>query len=104
QVLQGITFTGDGFYGPQGRVTGRLNVKLEGLEKILSTFSYEGLRFLNIEMETSGILGMAEALGHSGASLSVIIANRQMRTFHPNIAVLIDELIDLGLDILLEAE
>jgi len=104
QILQGITFTGDGFYGPQGRVSGRLGVKLEGLETMLSTFQFDRLKFINIEMETAGILGMAEALGHSAASLSVILANRHKRTFHPNVPALVEDLIDLGLEIMLEAD
>lgn len=100
EIHQGITFTGDGFYGPQGRVTGRLGVKMEGLETYLREFNFEDLSFYNIEMETAGILGMAEALGHQAASLSVILANRSTRSFHPNIASLVENLIDIGLDVL----
>lgn len=102
-IVQGITFTGDGFYGPQGRVTGRIGVKLSGIENILSGFEFEGLHFTNIEMETSGILGMCEALGHTGASLSVILANRSTKKVHPDIPQLVENLIDVGLDIMLKA-
>lgn len=101
-ILGGINFTGNGFYGPQGRVTGRIGVKLEGLETYLREFSFEGIQIMNIEMETSGIYGMAEALGHEAASISVILANRSAKKFHPNIGVLIEDLIDIGLDLIIE--
>jgi uridine phosphorylase len=103
-ILQGINFTGNGFYGPQGRSTGRVGVKLDGLERHLREFSFDGLPILNIEMETSGIYGMAEALGHEAASISVILANRSAKKFHPNIGVLIEELIDIGLDLIIEPD
>lgn len=102
EILQGINFTGNGFYGPQGRVTGRVGVKLDGLEKMLREYSFNGFPIMNIEMETSGIYGMAEALGHEAASISVILANRSTRSFHPNIGGLIEQLIDIGLDLIIE--
>jgi uridine phosphorylase len=101
-ILQGINFTGNGFYGPQGRVTGRVGVKLDGLEKILREYSFDGYPIMNIEMETSGIYGLAEAFGHEAASVSVILANRSAKKFHPNIGVLIEDLIDIGLDLIIE--
>jgi len=102
-IVQGITFTGDGFYGPQGRVTGRIGVKMQGIESLFKGFEFEGLSITNIEMETSGILGMCEALGHTGASLSVILANRSTKKVHDNIPQLVENLIDVGLEVMLKA-
>jgi len=35
----------------------------------------------NLEMETSGIYGLAKLLGHKAISLNAILANRVLKTF-----------------------
>ncbi|MDP5172389.1 MAG: nucleoside phosphorylase [Bacteroidia bacterium] len=98
-VVQGITFTAPGFYGPQGRSLGRVPVALPALPDLMATVSAEGLTTLNMEMETSGILALGRALGHQCGSLSVILANRPTGVFHPDPAAAVDQLIDRGLEL-----
>lgn len=101
-ILQGITFTAAGFYGPQGRNLGRLHLQAEGFIEQLRTFRYENLSVLNMEMETAGILGLGRGLGHEAASLSVILANRSRGEFHQDPKKAIEALIEQGLEIMLE--
>jgi uridine phosphorylase len=51
-------------------------------------------------METAGLFGLATALGHRSASLSVLLANRAAGTFSKRPAKSVEQLIDLGLDFL----
>lgn len=78
---RGITLTSPGFYAPQGRQL-RLPSRLsnESLDR-LAQVSYQGLRMTNFEMETAGLLGLAQLLGHRAISCSVILANRPAGTF-----------------------
>ena len=73
--LQGITLTAPGFYGPQCRVL-RLPLSQGDFVERLQGKSFEGLPYANLEMETAGIYGMAQLLGHRAVSISVGIANR----------------------------
>ena len=77
---RGCTATNVGFYGPQGR-TLRLKVKDENLNTSLACFEYQGVKITNLEMETSGIYGLAALLGHHAISLNAILANRATQTF-----------------------
>ena len=98
----GITLTAAGFYGPQGRSI-RLRSGLdERLLTALRGFDDRGERITNIEMETAGIYGLATALGHRSASLSVLLANRALGTFSDRPAAAVGELIERGLFLLTE--
>lgn len=90
---QGITLTAPGFYAPQGR-------QLRGVTKFnkdaiiaLSDFQYEKMHLLNFEMETAGIYGLANLLGHRALSCSVILANRISGEFSKNPAEEVEKLI-----------
>ncbi len=93
--LQGITYTANGFYGPQGRSV-RLKSKQDDLEKD-QVFQYQGHRITNYEMECAGLYGMAALLGHQALTCCVILANRANRTFAPNAAQLAEKLIQSAL-------
>ncbi|MEM7372282.1 MAG: nucleoside phosphorylase [Bacteroidota bacterium] len=101
-ILTGITFTANGFYGPQGRTLGRVSVKWPNLPERLATFALpeQKLRVLNMEMETAGILGLGRALGHEAGSLSVILANRGTGKFSETPAASVDYLIRTGLEVM----
>jgi len=73
--VKGITATGPGFYGPQGRKL-RLEISFPGMLDAISSFDHHGLRIVNFEMETSSLFGLGRMLGHQVASLCVILANR----------------------------
>lgn len=101
-IKAGITFTAAGFYGPQGRNLGRLNLQAPGLIDQLQDFRYKDFAILNMEMETAGILGLGKGLGHEAASLSVILANRSRGEFHPNPKQAVEHLIEEGLEMILK--
>jgi uridine phosphorylase len=84
-VLKGITLTNVGFYGPQGRML-RLPLFDEKMKDSLESFRFKNQLITNLEMETSGIYGLAALLGHKAVSVNCILANRANETFsaHPN--------------------
>lgn len=95
----GITATNVGFYGPQGR-TLRLQLEDSRLNEKLQSFQYNNHVITNLEMETSGIYGMAKLLGHNAISLNAILANRVSGTFSSTPKQTIDNLIVTTLDLL----
>ncbi|MGB1002854.1 MAG: nucleoside phosphorylase [Salibacteraceae bacterium] len=82
-TIKGITATASGFYAPQGRVL-RLPTEMPNYPEMLSSFSYEGLKVTNFEMETSALYGLSKALGHKAVTLCAIIANRKTKQFSEN--------------------
>jgi uridine phosphorylase len=92
----GITATCDGFYGPQGRNV-RVPLRYPHLLERLITFRFLNLNVINFEMETAGILGMGQLMGHKCISLSAIIANRVHKTFATDFQKCVEELIEKAL-------
>jgi len=97
KTIQGITATNVGFYGPQGRKL-RLSLEDEKMNDRIKDFRFEGNAITNLEMETSGIYGMAKLLGHRALSLNAIIANRALGIFSNNPSKTIDSLIQYALE------
>jgi uridine phosphorylase len=91
-MIQGITATASGFYGPQGRKL-RLVPKDPGIEDKLSSFSYQHHRVTNFEMETSALYGLGNMLGHDCCTCCVIIANRIRKEFSKDYHNDVDRLI-----------
>lgn len=100
-IFTGITGTNVGFYGPQGRVL-RLPLQDAQMENKLASFSFNGKKITNLEMETAGIYGLSKLLGHRALSLNAIIANRATREFSSNPQLAVDKLIRLTLDTIVE--
>lgn len=97
ELMAGLTITNTGFYGPQGR---RLRLKLQDdhlLEK-LASFNFQGKQITNLEMETSGIYGLARLLGHRALSLNCILANRSSGEFSSDPIKAMKGLISYALD------
>nr|WP_315146397.1 nucleoside phosphorylase [uncultured Flavobacterium sp.] len=92
QIHKGITATAGGFYGPQGRVL-RLGIQDPALNSKMDSFTFEGHRVTNLEMETSAIYGLGKLLGHHCLSMNAIIANRANGTFSQDPYKAVDELI-----------
>ena len=97
KIFKGLTGTAGGFYGPQGRIL-RLDIQDRELNHKMDTFSYDGVRITNLEMETSAIYGLSKLLGHNALSLNTIIANRANGTFSEDPYKAVDELIEYTLD------
>lgn len=96
-AIHGITCTANGFYAPQGRLL-RVKNKVRDLNERLSNFNYEGKRITNFEMETSGLYGMSEILGHEALTMCLVLANRVNKTFLDDYAEKMDDLICTVLD------
>lgn len=97
KIFKGLTGTAGGFYGPQGRIL-RLDIQDRELNHKMDTFSYNGIRITNLEMETSAIYGLSKLLGHNALSLNTIIANRANGTFSEDPYKAVDELIKYTLN------
>ena len=97
KIINGITATAAGFYGPQGRVL-RLPLQDNQLNHKMDRFNHNNQRITNLEMETSAIYGLSKLLGHKAVSLNAIIANRATGTFSKNADKTIDQLIKYTLD------
>lgn len=79
----GITTTANGFYGPQGRSI-RLPLSQPDFKTNLRRFKWNDARATNLEMETSGLYIMADALGHQAVTVCLVLANRYSNSFEPN--------------------
>ena len=97
RIRFGMTATNSGFYGPQGREL-RLQLQDRELKTKLASFSYGGMKITNLEMETSGIYGLAKLLGHRAVSLNCILANRATGEFSKNPEKSVDDLIRYALE------
>jgi uridine phosphorylase len=94
---QGITFTANGFYGPQGRSV-RLKSKFEDLHWAQS-FKFNDLSITNIEMECAGLYAMSSLLGHEALTCCVILANRATKEFSKNTSKMAESLIESALQV-----
>ncbi|RIA09673.1 uridine phosphorylase [Flavobacteriaceae bacterium MAR_2010_72] len=101
QTLKGFTATNVGFYGPQGRVL-RLSVQDNQLNDKLASFDFKGSKITNLEMETAGIYGLSQLLGHKAISMNAIIANRATGEFSSYPQKVVSELIKYTLDKIVE--
>ena len=100
-TYKGITATAGGFFGPQGRVL-RLPIEDPKLNNKIDSFSCNGHRISNLEMETSAIYGLSKLLGHRALSLSAIVANRANGNYSKDPNKVIDQLIRYTLEKLIE--
>lgn len=97
QCHKGITATNSGFYGPQGRRL-RAPVRFADYLDMLQAFDYQEEKIVNLEMETAGIYGLANLLGHRAVSLSAILANRAAGTFSRNPEKVVNRLIQMVIE------
>lgn len=95
---KGITVTANGFYGPQSRSI-RLKSKTMFVDQA-KEFTWNEKILTNLEMETSGIYGMASLLGHKAVSLNAILASRYSGHFSSKPTETVNKLITDSLDII----
>lgn len=89
----GITITAPGFYAPQGRAI-RLQPHDSNLNERLRSFDLDGLEFINYEMETSALYGLAKLLGHEACTLCAVVANRYAKSFSEDYKPTIKKIIE----------
>ena len=91
-MVNGVTISAGGFFGPQGR---KLRIPLEDPDqndKIMN-FKHEGHLITNFEMEGSALAGLARLLGHKAMTVCMVIANRRAHEANTNYKNSIDDLI-----------
>lgn len=89
----GLTFSMPGFYAPQGRML-RLEPYFTHFTKMAQTFSYKGLRVVNMEMESGSLNGLAAMLGHQSITFCTAINNRSQGNATPNYEQAMHNLVD----------
>ncbi len=94
---KGITLSAVGFYGPQGR-----NVALAPWDgKLIESagdFRYRNLMVNNFEMEGAPVAFLASMLGHSAATVCLVIAERVAGNGNPDYSENIRALIEYTLE------
>lgn len=103
RIRFGATVTNSGFYGPQGRML-RIPAVIKDFNSKLAAFSFGNTRLTNLEMETSGIYGIAKLHGHRAVSLNAILANRTTGEFSKQGSRTIDELIEYTLKCIADSQ
>ncbi|HAW58737.1 MAG TPA: phosphorylase [Bacteroidales bacterium] len=97
EVINGITATAPGFYGPQGRKL-RLPLVMSDMNERLMKFRYHGRSITNFEMETSALYGLSTLMGHQALTICLTIANRASGTFSSDYHSRMNELIQFVLE------
>ncbi len=97
---KGITITAPGFYGPQSRSI-RIPSRTDIFNRV-SDIEFKGLRVTNLEMETAGIYGLSNLLGHKAVSINAILANRVTQAFSNTPKKTVDAMIRSSLDLILK--
>lgn len=89
---QGITISTPGFYAPQVRGI-RLAPADESLIDKIESFTFQGLRINNFEMESSALYALSALMGHEALTMCVAIANRINLSFLEDYKTKVDNLI-----------
>jgi len=96
-TISGVTISAPGFYGPQGRVL-RLSLADPFLNEKIESFTFEGQKITNFEMECSAIYGLSKLLGHEALTICLIIANRVKKEANSDYHQSMETLVDLVLN------
>ena len=93
-IQKGTTATNPGFYAPQGRQLRTKSILPYDVNELIK-FSYKNALITNFDMETAGIYGLSQVLGHRAISISAILANRFHGTFSDQPDQTVHNMIDL---------
>ncbi len=96
-MLQGITATAPGFYGPQGRIL-RMKLAQPDFNQRIEAYRFGEEKIFNYEMETSALYGLGRSLGHNVLTVCLVIANRITEDYSANHHRKIEELIKVVLE------
>lgn len=80
---RGVTVSNSGFFGSEGRGVSRVPLTVPDMDGVLAPLGtgIEGIRFENMEMESSFLLHFMGAAGHRAGVICPIIDNRCQGTF-----------------------
>lgn len=93
----GITISTPGFYAPQVRGIRLQPFDVNLLDKIAS-FTFNGDRINNFEMESSALYALSSLMGHEAITMCVAIANRISLSFLEDYEPNVDRLIRMTLE------
>ena len=96
-LVNGVTISAVGFYGPQGREL-RLPIASSGINQRIEAFCYQGQQITNYEMESAPLAGFARLLGHHATTICLVVANRVAGNSNTGYKGEMPELIKLVLD------
>ena len=96
-LVNGVTISAVGFYGPQGREL-RLPIASPGINQRIEAFCYQGQQITNYEMESAPLAGFARLLGHHATTICLVVANRVAGNSNTGYKGEMPELIKLVLD------
>jgi uridine phosphorylase len=94
---RGLTISSPGFYGPQGREL-RLQIQDREINDKIRSFRFNDKCITNYEMESSALFGLSALLGHSAATVCVIIANRYAKQYSKDYKPFVKKLVKIVLD------
>lgn len=96
-MTRGITATGTGFYGPQGRDL-RGQDSAVAVSDLLQRVPLGDKRVTNFDMETAGLYGLGRIFGFACLTVNTIIANRVTKEFSKSPHVQVELLIETVLN------
>lgn len=96
-MIQGVTISAIGFYGPQGRQV-RLALAQPDLNGKIESFRFGNEIITNYEMESAPLAGFSKMMGHKAMTICTIIANRLAGESNVNYKGSIEGLIKIVLE------
>jgi uridine phosphorylase len=96
-MIQGMTISAIGFYGPQGRYV-RMPLANPDLNSKIESFRFGDDVITNYEMESAPLAGLGRLMGHKAMTVCTIIANRLAGDSNTNYKGSIEDLIKKVLD------
>ena len=96
-MVNGVTISCGGFYGPQGREL-RIPLADPHQNEKIERFEFDGYRITNFEMESSALSGLSRLLGHKAMTVCMVVANRLAQEANVEYKNSIDTLIQKVLD------
>lgn len=93
----GVTVTSPGFFGPSGRHLDGVTPTVAGIKDRLGRIELDGLRVLNMEMESSLLFHLAAQLGVAAGTLCPTISSPGSHGDVIDYAPLVEQAIDIAL-------
>ena len=96
--VTGITAATPGFYGGSGRYLDGLTNTVPGIKECLADLDCDGLRVVNMEMESSLLFHLGDALGLRTGTICPVISNPARQAVIADYAPRVSASIDIALD------
>jgi uridine phosphorylase len=97
-TVTGITAAAPGFYGASGRYLAGLRNTVPDIKGVLATLEVDGLRVVNMEMESSLLFHLAGAIGAVAGTICPVISNPARQDAVVDYAPLVERAIDVAVD------